>query len=63
MSDLDKNFRISPISAINMIYDVKYDLILQVSTQGFFYNIGFPLGTISALGWRSVYSVKERSVR
>jgi len=33
MSDLDKNFRISPISAINMIYDVKDDPILQVSNQ------------------------------
>ena len=33
MSDLHKNFRISSISAINMIYDVKDDTILQVSNQ------------------------------
>ena len=33
MLELDNNFRIYPISAINMIYDVKDDPLLQVSNQ------------------------------
>ena len=51
MFDLDQTIRLGPIATTNLIYDVKDDLILQVSGQEPSTSSKYPTYTFSAKSW------------